>query len=155
MTAKGIATIEKNGTYVKDFEGDYTTPCVDVNKECAYVIWEKRYNQVCYWKGVWKRCYQLEKTHFMSFIPYSHNKISRIWCAELRSLEHLQPGLLFWYRTKSARTRIFKSSAHPQIRRRLVSGTGRPGCRDIVLSRKSVVRSPKSKASSFNLFFWL
>ena len=40
MTTKGIATIEKNGTYVKDFEGDYTTPCVDVNKECAYVIWE-------------------------------------------------------------------------------------------------------------------
>ena len=37
MTAKGIKTIEKNGTYVKDFEGDYTTPCVDVNKECAYV----------------------------------------------------------------------------------------------------------------------
>jgi hypothetical protein len=28
------------GTYVKDFEGDYTTPCVDTNKECAYVIWE-------------------------------------------------------------------------------------------------------------------
>jgi len=40
MTAKGIATIEKTGTFVKDFEGDYTTPCVDVNKECAYVIWE-------------------------------------------------------------------------------------------------------------------
>jgi len=40
MTQKGIATIEKNGTYVTDFEGDYTTPCVDVNKECAYVIWE-------------------------------------------------------------------------------------------------------------------
>jgi hypothetical protein len=40
MNAKGIKTIEKNGTYVKDFEGDYTTPCVDVNKECAYVIFE-------------------------------------------------------------------------------------------------------------------
>ena len=40
LTAKGIATIEKHGTYVTDFEGDYTTPCVDVNKECAYVIWE-------------------------------------------------------------------------------------------------------------------
>ncbi len=40
MTQKGIDTIEKNGTYVTDFEGDYTTPCVDVNKECAYVIWE-------------------------------------------------------------------------------------------------------------------
>ncbi|HTD41333.1 MAG TPA: DUF3109 family protein [Mucilaginibacter sp.] len=40
MTAKGIATIEENGTYVTDFEGDYTTPCVDTNKECAYVVWE-------------------------------------------------------------------------------------------------------------------
>ena len=40
LTAKGIAAIEKNGTYITDFEGDYTTPCVDVNKECAYVIWE-------------------------------------------------------------------------------------------------------------------
>lgn len=40
MTAKGIATIEAVGTHVVDFEGDYTTPCVDINKECAYVIWE-------------------------------------------------------------------------------------------------------------------
>jgi hypothetical protein len=40
MTAKGIATIEREGTHVTDFEGDYTTPCVDVNKECAYVTWE-------------------------------------------------------------------------------------------------------------------
>jgi hypothetical protein len=40
MTVKGIATVEREGTYVTDFEGDYTTPCVEVNKECAYVIWE-------------------------------------------------------------------------------------------------------------------
>ena len=40
MTAKGIAVIEEYGTYVKDAEGDYTTPCVDTNKECAYVTWE-------------------------------------------------------------------------------------------------------------------
>jgi len=40
MTTKGIATVEREGTYVTDFEGDYTTPCVDVNKECAYVIFE-------------------------------------------------------------------------------------------------------------------
>lgn len=40
MTEKGIRTIEKTGTYVKDFDGDYTTPCVDVNRECAYVTWE-------------------------------------------------------------------------------------------------------------------
>ena len=40
MTEKGIQTIEDNGTFVKDFEGDYTTPCVDTNKECAYVTWK-------------------------------------------------------------------------------------------------------------------
>ncbi len=40
MTAKGVATIEAEGTHVTDFEGDYTTPCVDTNKECAYVTWE-------------------------------------------------------------------------------------------------------------------
>jgi hypothetical protein len=40
MTERGIATVEQDGTYVTDFEGDYTTPCVDTNKECAYVIWE-------------------------------------------------------------------------------------------------------------------
>jgi len=40
MTEKGIATIEQDGTWVKDFEGDYTTPCVDKVKECAYVTWE-------------------------------------------------------------------------------------------------------------------
>ncbi|CAM3966824.1 DUF3109 domain-containing protein [Mucilaginibacter galii] len=40
MTAKGIATIEREGTHVTDFEDDYTTPCVDTNKECAYVTWE-------------------------------------------------------------------------------------------------------------------
>lgn len=40
MTEKGVQTIEETGTWVKDFEGDYTTPCVDGNKECAYVYWE-------------------------------------------------------------------------------------------------------------------
>lgn len=40
MTEKGIKTIEETGAWVKDFEGDYTTPCVDGHKECAYVTWE-------------------------------------------------------------------------------------------------------------------
>ena len=40
MTAKGIETIEKCGTSVKDLDDDLTTPCVDGNKECAYVTWE-------------------------------------------------------------------------------------------------------------------
>lgn len=41
MSEKGIATIEQTGTSVMDDEGDLVTPCVDGNKECAYVIWEK------------------------------------------------------------------------------------------------------------------
>ncbi|MBU2046713.1 MAG: DUF3109 family protein [Bacteroidetes bacterium] len=40
MTVKGVETIEKVGTSVKDLDNDLTTPCVDGNKECAYVIWE-------------------------------------------------------------------------------------------------------------------
>ena len=40
LTEKGIKAIEEYGTWVKDSEGDYTTPCVDGNKECAYVTWE-------------------------------------------------------------------------------------------------------------------
>lgn len=40
MTGKGIATIGEAGTHVIDSEGDLTTPCVDGNKECAYVTWE-------------------------------------------------------------------------------------------------------------------
>jgi len=41
MTAKGIAAIEQDGTHVVDEDGDLTTPCVDKNKECAYVTWDK------------------------------------------------------------------------------------------------------------------
>lgn len=40
MTEKGIQTVEESGAWVKDFEGDYTTPCVDGHKECAYVTWD-------------------------------------------------------------------------------------------------------------------
>lgn len=40
LTSKGVATIEKEGLYVRDFEGDLTTPCVDGDKECAYTIFE-------------------------------------------------------------------------------------------------------------------
>ncbi|MFB5945271.1 DUF3109 family protein [Albibacterium profundi] len=40
MTTTGIETIEARGTHVVDDDGDLTTPCVDKNKECAYVTWE-------------------------------------------------------------------------------------------------------------------
>ena len=40
MTTKGIEIIETYGTSVKDLDDDLTIPCVDGNKECAYVTWE-------------------------------------------------------------------------------------------------------------------
>lgn len=40
MTEKGIQTVEEFGTWVRDSDGDLTTPCIDTNKECAYVMWE-------------------------------------------------------------------------------------------------------------------
>lgn len=40
MTPKGIEVIESQGKYVYDSDGDLSTPCVDGNKECAYVTWE-------------------------------------------------------------------------------------------------------------------
>lgn len=40
MTEKGIAQVEKQGAYVIDEDGDYTTTCVNGNQECAYVIFE-------------------------------------------------------------------------------------------------------------------
>ena len=40
MTKIGINTVEAMGTSMRDTEGDFTTPCVDGDKECAYVTWE-------------------------------------------------------------------------------------------------------------------
>lgn len=40
MTPKGIEAVETYGTHVVDLDGDLTTPCVDGDKECAYVTWE-------------------------------------------------------------------------------------------------------------------
>lgn len=59
MTKKGIEAVEQQGVYVKDFEGDYTTTCVDVNKECAYVIQENGIN-LC----------AIEKAHGLGLIDF-------------------------------------------------------------------------------------
>ena len=40
LNEKGIKAIEEQGTHVVDEDGDLTTPCVDKNKECAYVLFE-------------------------------------------------------------------------------------------------------------------
>ncbi len=40
MTEKGIQSVEQFGKYMIDSEGEFVTPLVDGNKECAYTIFE-------------------------------------------------------------------------------------------------------------------
>ena len=42
MNAKGIAAIEKNGAYVLDSDGDYTTTLVSDGAECAFVFFDEK-----------------------------------------------------------------------------------------------------------------
>jgi len=41
LSQKGIEAIENQGIYIKDFEGDFSTPTID-NKECAYAIHDEK-----------------------------------------------------------------------------------------------------------------
>ncbi len=40
LSAEGIAAIEKEGKYIKDWEGDYSTTTIN-EKECAYAIYDE------------------------------------------------------------------------------------------------------------------
>lgn len=59
LSAAGIREIEKQGKYVKDFEGDYSTTTID-NKECAYAIYDERNILKC---GI-EQAYLAGKTDF-------------------------------------------------------------------------------------------
>ncbi len=40
LTPKAIEVIEKEGTYILDFEGEYSTPTIN-NRECVYAIYDE------------------------------------------------------------------------------------------------------------------
>jgi hypothetical protein len=100
MTEKGIQAVEESGTWVKDVDGDYTTPCVDTNKECAYVIWEngiskcaieKAYNDG---KTGWKKpvschLYPIRTTEYPEFdvLHYDRWNICHAACSFGRELK--------------------------------------------------------------------
>ncbi len=46
LSAEGIAAIKEQGFYIKDFEGDYSTPTIE-NRECAYAIYDENKNLKC------------------------------------------------------------------------------------------------------------
>jgi len=41
MSAEGIKAVEEQGLYVRDFEGDDSTPLVE-GKHCAYALYDER-----------------------------------------------------------------------------------------------------------------
>jgi hypothetical protein len=46
LSVEGIAAIEEQGFYIKDFEGDYSTPTIK-NRECAYAIYDEKNSLKC------------------------------------------------------------------------------------------------------------
>jgi hypothetical protein len=53
MTAEGIATVEQEGTWVKDFQGELTTPLVR-GKQCAYVFFDDAGIAKCAIERTWE-----------------------------------------------------------------------------------------------------
>ncbi len=51
LNEKGLKAINEQGKWVRDFDGDLTTTCVDENKECAYVIFENGITQCAFEKA--------------------------------------------------------------------------------------------------------
>lgn len=47
MVKKGIKAIEKNGAWVKDSDGDYTTTLVSEGAECAFVYFDENRTAKC------------------------------------------------------------------------------------------------------------
>lgn len=47
MNAKGIAAVEKQGTYILDDDGDYTTTLVSEGAECAFVFFDDKQIAKC------------------------------------------------------------------------------------------------------------
>lgn len=87
MSAIGIETVEVEGTFVKDFEGDYTTPCVNKNKECAYVVLENGITQCAIEKAYeaghidWKKpischLYPIRRTVYPEFEVLNYDRWS-------------------------------------------------------------------------------
>jgi hypothetical protein len=47
MNEKGIAAVERQGNYVLDSDGDYTTPLVSEGAECAFVYFDEQQIAKC------------------------------------------------------------------------------------------------------------
>lgn len=87
MTASGIKAVEEQGTHVVDIDGDLATPCVDGNRECAYVMWdngitkcaiEKAFERgdIDYQKPISCHLYPIRATHYPDFHILNYDRWS-------------------------------------------------------------------------------
>jgi hypothetical protein len=94
MVPKGIRAIEKQGAYVVDSDGDYTTTLVGEGAECAFVYFDETRTAKCaiekaYYEGVitWKKpischLYPVRISKYRSYdaVNYSHWDICQPAC---------------------------------------------------------------------------
>jgi hypothetical protein len=53
LSEEGIQQIKKQGHYVKDFEGDYSTPTIS-GRECAYSVYDEKRILKCGFELAWQ-----------------------------------------------------------------------------------------------------
>lgn len=53
LSAKGIAEIERQGPWILDSDGDYSTPTIE-GRECAYAVYDKKGKLGCGIEQAWK-----------------------------------------------------------------------------------------------------
>lgn len=85
MTQRGIEAVEKFGKYMIDSDGEFVTPLVDGNKECAYTIFENgfalcgiekayRDGKIDYYKPISCHLYPIRITKHKDYDAVNYNK---------------------------------------------------------------------------------
>lgn len=87
LSRKGITEIEKQGKYILDEEGDYSTPTID-GKECAYAIYDEKGilkcgieqayldDKISYKKPISCHLYPIRITKYQDFEALNYDKWS-------------------------------------------------------------------------------
>lgn len=122
MRKEGIAAIEKQGKYVRDFEDEWTTPLVN-NAECAYVIFEnnttrcaieKAYDEgkITYKKPISCHLYPVRIQEYEAFSAVNYDRWSI--CSDACSLGE-ELGVTVAEFTKEALIRKFGEKWYEQL----------------------------------------
>lgn len=79
LQAKGVKSIEEQGLYVKDDEGDWVTPLINENEECAFTIFEN---------GIAKCSF--EKAFYDGLIPWKKPISCHLYPVRIKKLKNYE-----------------------------------------------------------------